>query len=538
VIERRDWNKKTRNAFKYLVFWEEIKLTQPRKKAFRVNRDYPKILRNRKQRIARRLDPKRRWSEQPGPMMKASNIHFEMAERGRALNYGGIGAIHLMGQRLGLAEEIDSRLELLKRHLPYHESDHVLNLAYNALLDGQRLEDIELRRNDEAFLDGLGAQRIPDPTTSGDFTRRFNQDSVLELMEAINATRQRVWEKQPPDFLQQAFIDTDGTLAGTLGECKGGMALSYKGIWGYAPLIITLANTREVLYLVNRPGNVVSHEGCVPWIDRAIELVRPRAAEITLRGDTDFTLSAELDRWDGQGIKFIFGMDAHPKVVQMAESLPETAWKPLERLARYEIATEPRRKPQRIKEAIVRFKGYTNKKLVGESVAEFNYQPIKCGRSYRLVVVRKNISVQKGEMVLLEDIKYFFYITNHSAYCAEQIVALANQRCDQENVIEQLKNGVNAMRMPVDDLLSNWAYMVMSALAWNLKAWYGLLMPNRQRGLELLGMEFRRFLHLIVLLPAQIVRSGRRIIYRIMGYNSWLKDFFASWENLRRMAPA
>src|SRR6267142_2493259 len=378
-------------------------------------------------------------------MMKASNIHFEMAERGRALNYGGIGAIHLMGQRLGLAEEIDSRLELLKMHLPEHESDQVLNLAYNALLDGQRL------------------------------------------------------------------VDVDGTHAGTLGECKGGMALSYTGIWGYAPLIVTLANTREVLYLVNRPGNVVSHEGCVPWIDRAIELLRPRAAEITLRGDTDFTLSAELDRWDGQGIKFIFGMDAHPKVVQLAESLPETAWKPLERLARCEIATEPRRKPQRIKESIVRFKGYMNKKLMGESVAEFDYQPNKCGRRYRLVVVRKNISVQKGERVLLEDIKYFFYITNHSAYCAEQIVALANQRCDQENVIEQLKNGVNAMRMPVDDLLSNWAYMVMSALAWNLKAWYGLLMPNRQRGLELLGMEFRRFLHLIVLLPAQIVRSGRRI---------------------------
>jgi hypothetical protein len=144
-------------------------------------------------------------------MMSASNIHFEMAERGQALNYGGIGAIHLMGQRLGLAQEIDGRLQLLKRHLPYHESDHVLNLAYNALLDGQRLEDIELRRNDEAFLDGLGAQRIPDPTTSGDFTRRFNEDSVLTLMEAINATRQRVWAKQPEDFLWHAFIDMDGT---------------------------------------------------------------------------------------------------------------------------------------------------------------------------------------------------------------------------------------------------------------------------------------------------------------------------------------
>src|ERR1700751_4574901 len=185
------------------------------------------------------------------------------------------------------------------------------------------------------------------------------------------------------------------------------------------------------------------------------ELVRPCAGEITLRGDTDFTLSAELDRWGSQGIKFIFGMDAHPKVVQLAQGLPATAWTPLERLARYEIATEPRCKPKRIKEAIVRFKGYLNKELVGESVAEFSYQPNKCGQSYRLVVVRKNISVQKGETVLFEDIKYFFYITNHRAYSAEQIVALANGRCDQENVIEQLKNGVNAMRMPVDDLLSN-----------------------------------------------------------------------------------
>src|SRR5271157_5710857 len=120
-----------------------------------------------------------------------------MAGTKQALHYRGIRSINLVGQKLRLAQEIDARLHLLKRHLPYHESDHVLNLAYNALLDGQRLEDIELRRNDEAFLDGLGAQRIPDPTTSGDFTRRFNQDSLLTLMEAINATRQRVWEKQP-----------------------------------------------------------------------------------------------------------------------------------------------------------------------------------------------------------------------------------------------------------------------------------------------------------------------------------------------------
>jgi hypothetical protein len=102
-------------------------------------------------------------------------------------------------------------------------------------------------------------------------------------------------------------------------------------------------------------------------------------------------------------------------------------------------------------------------------------------------------------------------------------------------VIEQLKNGVNAMRMPVNDLLSNWAYMVMASLAWNLKAWYGLLMPNPERGLEIVKMEFRRFLNTIMLLPCQIIRTGRRVIYRILAYNGWLRDFFATWERLQRL---
>ena len=118
---------------------------------------------------------------------------------------------------------------------------------------------------------------------------------------------------------------------------------------------------------------------------------------------------------------------------------------------------------------------------------------------------------------------------------AAEVVHRANQRCDQENVVGQLKSGINAMRMPVNDLHSNWAYMVMAALAWNLKAWFGLLVPNRERGLELVKMEFRSFLAAVLLLPAQIIRAGRKIIYRILGYNGWLKDVFATWARLRRM---
>ena len=500
-------------------------------KHFRVNRKYPKILRNRKSRLERRL-ASRAWTDQAQPMFGASNIHYEMTEKTEAHSYGGLGAMHLLVERSGLVKEIDEHLKLLKVHLPYHESDHVLNIAYNVLLGGQRLEDMELRRQNESFLNGLGAQRSPDPTTAGDFTRRFGVEDITTLQECINRTRQRVWADQPAGFLAEAFIDVDGTIASTGGECKGGMGLSYNGIWGYQPLVVSLANTKEVLYLVNRPANVASHQDSVAWIDRAVALVRPVAGQVTLRGDTDFSHTAQLDRWDNESLKFILGFDANPKVVQLAEELSEGWWQPLERLPKYEIRTEARRRPERVKEQIVVQKGYQNLKLVAEHVAAIAYQPGQCAQKYRMVIVRKNISVQRGERVLFHEMRYLFYLSNRWDLEVEEIVGLANGRGDQENVIEQLKNGVNAMRMPVNDLVSNWAYMVMAALAWNLKAWYGLLVPERERGLELVRMEFRRFLQAIILLPAQIIRSGRRIIYRLLGYNDWLRDFFATLERI------
>jgi hypothetical protein len=180
----------------------------------------------------------------------------------------GIGLIQRLVQELGLAAEIDQRLVLLKLHLPYHESDHVLNLAYNALCDGRCLEDLEQRRADEAYLNLLGAERIPDPTTAGDFCRRFSESDLAQLHAAFDAVRRKVWARQPAAFFAAARLDADGTLVGTASECKAGMDYSYQGVWGYHPLIVSLANTGEVLRLINRAGNRPSHEGAAEQLDR------------------------------------------------------------------------------------------------------------------------------------------------------------------------------------------------------------------------------------------------------------------------------
>ncbi len=499
----------------------------------RSQRTRNRILKRREQTIKNRLKRKN-FEDQPQPILSGSNIHYEMGEKTQAMNYGGIGAIHKMVQKIGLEDELNEMLELLKVHLPYHESDHVLNIAYNVLLGGKRLEDIELRRNDEVYLDASGAQRIPDPTTAGDFTRRFDEPSIIKLMECINRVRQKVWLQSPWALSGELYIDIDGTLAPTLGECKQGMDISYNGIWGYAPLIITLANTKEVLYVVNRSGNAPSHQGAASWIDRAIDLVGPVGNRICLRGDTDFSLTVHFDRWAEQ-VDFVFGMDACRGLIARAEALEEAYWRPLERQPSYDVRTTERDKPENIKEQLVRQREYKTIRLTSEEVAEYEYRPSKCKRPYRLVVVRKNLSIEKGELVLFDEMRYFFYITTRTDLTAEQVVDLANGRCDQENVVEQLKNGVNAMRLPVQDLLSNWAYMVMAALAWNLKAWFGLLMPNRVRARQILKMEFRRFLQTLILIPCQIIRTGRKIIYRLLGYNDWLKDFFATWDRIRRL---
>lgn len=500
-------------------------------------------LANSKGRIKRHLD-KPELGDCSQPMFTARNIHYEIGARSRGIGCGGIGAIHLLAQKLGLIEAIDSRLHLLKIHLPYHESDHVLNIAYNALCDGTCLEDIELRRNDEVFLDALGARRIPDPTTAGDFCRRFTPAQVQTLQDIFNDVRRKAWAGQPAEFFAQARVDLDGTLVPTDGECKQGIDIAYDGTWGYHPLVVSLANTCEVMSIINRSGNRPSHEGAAPEVDRAIRVcLEGGFRQVLLRGDTDFTQTKHLDRWDDDPrVQFIFGINVMANLHMLADDLPADAWQPLARPPRYQVQTQPRERPQNVKQRIVVAREFKNIRLVCEKVAEFPYRPTACRKSYRLIVVRKNLSVEKGERVLYDDYIYFFYLTNDRTSSAADIVFLANDRCNQENLHAQLKHGVYALQAPVDNLVSNWAYMVMTALAWNLKAWLALLLPeqpgrwaqrHQSEKRTVLTMEFKTFVNAFVRLPCQIIRTGRKLVYRLLSWNPWQHIFFRALDVLR-----
>jgi Transposase DDE domain group 1 len=500
-----------------------------------VNAKVHQQLNRRKRRIERRLDPTN-LDGCAEPMFTASNIRYDIGDRCRGLAHGGMGAIHALARQLGLIEAINDRLHLLVVHLPYHESDHVLNFAYNALCEGTCLQDLELRRNDEVYLDALGARRIPDPTTAGDFCRRFTPAHIQTLLDIYHDVRLRVWAQQPDSFFAEARIDMDGTLVETTGQCKQGMDIAHDGTWGYHPLVLTLANTGEVLGLVNRSGNRPSHEGAADQVDCCLEVCfRGGFRQVLLRGDTDFSQTEHLDRWDADPrVEFIFGYDATPNLKAWADALPADAWQPLPRPARYTVQTEPRGRRDNVKEAVVVAREFENQRLICEDVAEFDYRPTACRQTYRMVVVRKNLSVEKGEHWLFDDIRYFFYITNRRQRTPEDVVFTANDRCNQENVLAQL-HGLRALHAPVDNLVSNGAYMVMVSLAWNLKAWWALSLPERPGRWQerhqaekrwVLRLEFKTFVAAFVRIPCQVLRTGRRLVYRLLAWNQQQRIFW------------
>ena len=460
------------------------------------------------------------WPDSDRPVFRQRQVRVRIHERGDITSYGGLCLAHGLVTRLNLDQLINRHVHLLKIHLPYYESDHLLTHVYNLYVGGRCIEDIGHLQHSEAIKRLLGACRIPDPTTAGDCLRRFGIAGLDAFQDVIDQAREKVWRRLPPDRKRVATIDIDSTVKPVYGECKQGAEFSYNGKWSYHPLLLTLAETNEPLRTINRPGNAYSAQGATQALEQVLPMVNRHFQKVRVRGDSAFYQRAIMAECVRHRAQFALVMDGYQALQKKAENLQNTAWQPFTDdppQPRRLRSVRRRRKRPRYRRKIARRRGYRRLATTRQWVAEFDYVlsgPKKMlgkelvGRRFRVVVKRQRVEVSEGQDALFVEYRYRFIITNipKSQMNAASVLRFAYGRCDQENIIEQMKNGIAALRMPTGELLANGAFLMCGQLAWCLRSWLSLLALPK----ETLRYEWSWFRHAFVYVAAKVIEHGRQ----------------------------
>lgn len=453
-------------------------------------------------------------------MFHNRRVQLQVQQRGAVTPYGGLALAHDLAMRLGLDRDLNRSLDLLRIHMPYAESDHVLTHVYNQFVGGRCIEDIANLQHSQAVRHLLGACRIPDPSTAGDFLRRFDRQALRQFQNVIDRARVRAWRQMPRSRRRVATVDMDSTLKAVYGECKEGADFAYTGQWAYHTLLLSLAETRELLRTINRPGNAASADGAAEALGEVLDLVCEHFERVFVRGDSAFYQRAILAECLVRGVDFAVVMDSCAGLIAKAESLPESAWRPFsahraERVARAAADRRTRRKRFRYRRHKARRRGYKTLTTTRQWVAEFAHTlPFRLEEyglvgplTFRVVVKRQQVETTKGQEHLFTEYRYRFMITSIDGadMDASELLCFAYGRCDQENLIEQAKNGIAALRMPTGELLANAAFLMAGQLAWCLRAWLSLLaLPP-----ETARWEWKWFRQAFVYVAAKITYQAR-----------------------------
>jgi len=473
------------------------------------------------------------WPKTAGPVFRQRSVGAETLQRQPVTADGGLALAHHLAMRLGLDRSINRHLHLLRFHLPYHESDHVLTHAYNLFVGGRDIEDIQSLQHSPAVKNLLGACRVPDPTTAGDFLRRLGPEDLDALQRAIDEVRIKVWRKMPRSERRSITLDMDSSFKKVYGVCKQGAEFSYQKQWSYHPLLFTLAETAEPLRLVNRPGNRPSAEGAAELLGLCLKMLTENFDEVFLRGDSKFSERAILRQAVEHHALFAIVQQMDLPIWGAAFHLPEAAWKPLR--AKPGSRFHPtsgciRRKRVRHRSRIARRRGYRTLSTVREWVAEIPYTLEGFDRPLRLVFKRQWIREDR-QLSFQTHYEYRAVITNIPRWrmSPSAIVHFAYGRCNQENAIEQAKNGLAAMRMPTGQLRANGAFLLAAEIAWCLRAWLSLLaLPRETRTWEW-GWFRRAFVHA----PAVIIRRAHSAVVRFHASHRFAAYLLAASERLR-----
>jgi hypothetical protein len=470
--------------------------------------------------------------------MRHPLLHLESDPRGEMTHYGGLVLAQQFVRRFRVAQRLDEALVLFKRHAPYHESDHVLALAYTLYADGRCLEDQAVLQGSEAIRRLVGACRIPDPTTAGDFLRRFRGYDVERLSGVIDEVQEALWSKLPGKVRrlrkkhELALVDLDGHIKALYGAQKEGADFSYDRRWSYQPLVVSLGGSGECLKVVNQPGSARSSEAAAEAVQAVLPRVQRHFRNAIVRGDTDFDRSDVFNAVIEAGAYFAIGGRVYPNRAALAGAIAEKNWKPFMPRAKRQERSGPSRhvytRNWRRHKAAER--GYRTLRTVKQWLSEIDYQPSGVDCLCRMIVRRVLIEETDGQGALFEHFRYRLVLTNlPRSYTAEQVVDLTYQRCDQENLIEQFGQGIAGWRMPVAEFVGNSAWLQMARLAWNVGKWIAqIALPA-----EVVRWEWKRFRRHFVYIAAKVVTMGRRLVVRLAGSHRFLPDLLTAHARLQ-----
>lgn len=469
------------------------------------------------------------WPDHTGTVLRHHKLHLERDDRPDVTNLGGLVLPLALLRRVKAAQVIDEHVKLLKVHKPYHESDHVLSQALMLYAGGTCLEDMALLQQDTAVLRMLGAVRTPDPTTSGDFLRRFVPRGELEsLRAAVDEIQERVWsnpkrwnwrrrhrskEKRP-----FAVLYLDGKTKELIGVTREGADFDHKGRWSYNILVASL-DDGECVALRLRPGSVRSSDGAAELLDEVLPRLLRRYQTVLVVADSDFDRFDLRYACERHQCYYAFVARETPNRPVLADGC--THWRPFRtrshrmRQAERELKGadfKKRRKKGDRRRRRARQRGYTDLKLVRQHVGE-----IEGPDGARLILRRQLIDEERGkpgQRELWEVERYRYIVTNlPREWTPIDIVDATYQRCDQENLIEGMGSGIAAWRMPVAEMRGNAAWLEIARLAWNLGKWIAFV----ALGKEASRWEWKRFRRCFVDFAAQVVRIARQTRVRILG---------------------
>lgn len=479
------------------------------------------------------------WPKTQGRVMRQPLLHLESDERGEITHYGGLVLAQQFVRRFQVAQRLDNALTLFKRHAPYHESDHVLALAYTLYADGTCLEDQAVLQGSEAVRRLVGACRIPDPTTAGDFLRRFRSVQDIERLSGVtDEVQEAVWSKLPRKIRRRrkkhelALVDLDGHIKPLYGVQKEGADFSYDGRWSYQPLVVSLGGSGECLKVVNQPGSARPSDAAAQAVKEVLARVRRHFRNAIVRGDTDFDRSDVFNAAIDEGAYFAIGARVYPNRAARVERIAEENWKPFfpraERKQRSGSSRHGHTANYRRQKAAER--GFRTLRTIAQWLSEIDYQPHGLDAPCRMIVRRVLIEENDGQGALFQHFRYRLVLTNlPRSYTARQIIDVTYQRCDQENVIEQFGQGIAGWRMPVAEFRGNSAWLEIARLAWNLGKWIAqIALPS-----EVARWEWKRFRRHFVYIAAKVLKLGRSWVVRLAGSHRFLPDILTAHARLQ-----